>query len=160
MTNNRVGVIDGDTGELRLKFTETHGEHNVTWVGDDLIQVFDNGLSFSRILEIEVSTGNIVWSYQGTPRHQFFSNYISGADRLWSGSVLVCEGSSGRIFEVNRAGEVVWEWTTPFLNLRPDGDMSVSIYRAHRYPPDHAAFAGRDLDPAAHATLNRLHGLM
>ena len=159
-SNDRVGVIDAATGKLRLKFTETHGQHHVTWVGDDLIQVFDNGASFSRVLEIEVSTGTVTWSYEGNPKHQFFSNYISGADRLWSGSVLVAEGSSGRAFEVTRSGEVVWEWINPFVNHRPNGDRSVGFYRAHRYPADHAALVGRDLDPVTHANLNRLHGLM
>ena len=159
-TNDRVCVIDGTTGELKLKFTDTHGQHHATWVGDDLIQVFDNGVSTSRVLEICVSTGDIVWKYQSRPVHQFFSNYISGAERLWSGSVLVCEGSSGRIFEVTRDHQVVWEWINPFVNHRANGDPAVGIYRAHRYQADHAALQGRDLDPKAHANLNRLNGLM
>ena len=159
-TNNRVGVIDGASGELTFKFTETHGQHHTTWVGDNLIQVFDNGESASRVLEIDITSGEITWTYEGRPRHQFFSNYISGVERLWSGSVLVCEGSSGRIFEVTRDHQVVWEWINPFVNHRRNGDVAVGIYRAHRYPHDHIAFAGRDLDPAAFANLNRLNGLM
>jgi len=159
-TNDRVCVIDGTTGELKLKFADTHGQHHATWVGDDLIQVFDNGASASRVLEICVNTGEIVWKYEGKPQHQFFSNYISGADRLWSGSVLVCEGSSGRIFEVTRDHQVVWEWINPFVNHRANGDPAVGIYRAHRYSTDHAALRGRDLDPHAHANLNRINGLM
>lgn len=158
-TNDRVCVIDGGTGELKLKFTDTHGQHHVTWVGDDLIQVFDNGASASRVLEIRVSTGEIEWKYEGRPAHQFFSNYISGVERLWSGSVLVCEGSSGRVFEVTRDHQVVWEWINPFVNHRANGDPAVGIYRAHRYRADHAAFVGRDLDPDAYANLNRLNGL-
>ena len=160
-TNNRIGVIDGQTGELTLKFTETHGQHHTTWVDDDHIQVFDNGLSSSRVLEIEVPSGEITWKYEGRPVHQFFSNYISGADRLWTGSVLVCEGSSGTVFEVNRSHEVVWEWINPFVNYRPkSGTPAVGIYRAHRYPADHVAFAGRDLDPDRFGNLNRLNGLV
>ncbi|MCP3912564.1 MAG: PQQ-binding-like beta-propeller repeat protein [Actinomycetia bacterium] len=159
-TNDRVGVIDGATGELKLRFTDVVGQHHVTWVGDDLIQVFDNGRTMSRVLEIQVSTGEITWCYEANPAHQFFSNYMSGADRLWSGSVLVCEGSSGRLFEANRTGEVVWEWINPFVNYRPNGEVAVGLYRAHRYPENHPAFAGRDLDPLAHANLNRLNGLI
>ena len=159
-SNDRVGVIDGRTGELVFRFTEAHGQHNVTWVADDRIQIFDNGASSSRVLEIDVASGEIVWSYQGRPAHQFFSNYMSGAERLWSGSVLICEGSSGRLFEVTPDHEVVWEWINPFANRRPNGEPAVGIYRAHRYRPDHPAFRGRDLDPDAHANLNRLHGLV
>ena len=142
-----------------LKFTDTIGQHHVTWVDNDHIQVFDNGRSASRVIEIQVSTGDITWTFEGEPVHQFFSNYISGAERLWSGSVLVCEGSSGRLFEATRSGEVVWEWINPFVNHRQNGKVAVGIYRAHRYPADHAAFANRDLDPGRFANLNRLHSL-
>jgi len=157
--NNRVGVIDAKTGQLKLKFTDVHGQHNVTWVDDDHIQVFDNGETSSSILEIQVSTGEVTWKYKGDPVHQFFSNYISGAERLRSGSVLVCEGSSGRLFEVTREGDVVWEWINPFKNKRRNGDTSVTIYRAHRYPADHLAFKGRSLDPGKYQDLNDELGL-
>jgi hypothetical protein len=93
------------------------------------------------------------------PRHQFYSSYISGAERLWSGSVLVCEGSSGRLFEVTRDHDVVWEWINPFKNHRRNGDLSVTIYRAHRYPADHPAFKGHSLDPDKHKALNKSLGL-
>lgn len=158
-TNNRVCVIDGQSGELKLKFTDTVGQHHVTWVDDDHLLVFDNGRTSSRVIEIQVSTGEVTWTYEGEPVHQFFSNYISGVERLWSGSVLVCEGSSGRLFEATRGGEVVWEWINPFVNHRSNGKVAVGIYRAHRYPVDHAAFVNRDLDPGRFANLNRLNGL-
>jgi len=31
------------------------------------------------------------------------------------------------------------------------------VFRAHRYGPDHSALAGRDLDPAHYANLNRIY---
>ncbi len=157
-TNDRVGVISGEAGELTFKFTEAHGQHHATWVGDGNIQVFDNGKDVSRVIEIDPSTGEVVWEYHGVLRHQFFSGHISGASRLWSGNVLVCEGTSGRLFEVTRDHEVVWEWINPFVNYRKDA-LTVSIYRAYRYAPDFPGLADRDLDPARHANLNRLHGL-
>jgi len=156
---DRVGVIDGKTGKLKLKFTDVYGQHHVTWVGDDLIQVFDNGRTTSTIKEIQVSTGEVTWKYHGSPAAQFFSDYISGVDRLWTGSVLVCEGSSGRLFEVTREGDVVWEWINPFKNHRRNGDISVTIYRAHRYPADHPAFVGHSLDPDKYRDLNKKLGL-
>lgn len=158
-TNDRVCVIDGVTGELKFKFTESVGQHHVTWIDDDHIQIFDNGRTSSRILEIKVSTGEITWTFEGDPVHQFFSNYISGVERLWSGSVLVCEGSSGRLFEATRGGEVVWEWINPFVNHRRNGKRAVGIYRAHRYRADHPAMVGRDLDPNDFSNVNRLNGL-
>ncbi|MEM9652474.1 MAG: aryl-sulfate sulfotransferase [Actinomycetota bacterium] len=158
--NNRVGVICGETGELKLKVDDCFAQHHANWVGDDRIMFFDNGRSWSRVLELDATTGETVWSYQGEPIQQFFSGYMSSAERLSSGSVFICEGSSGRLFEVTDRGEVVWEWINPFANHRRNGELSVGIYRAHRYAPEHPAFAGRDLDPEAFADLNRLNGLV
>jgi hypothetical protein len=40
----------------------------------------------------------------------FYSNHLSGASRLPNGNTLVCEGTSGHLFEVTSAGEVVWNY--------------------------------------------------
>jgi hypothetical protein len=157
--NNRVGVISAETGELSFKFTETHGQHHTTWVEDNHIQVFDNGESFSRVIEIDPEKAEIVWHYHGVPANQFFSGHISGATRLHTGNILICEGTSGRLFEVNKAHEVVWEWINPFMNTNSRGQPTLSIYRAHRYPVDHPALCDKDLDPARYANMNRLNGL-
>jgi hypothetical protein len=111
------------------------------------------------VIEVDPASGEIVWNYRGRPYQQFFSGHISGASRLASGNVLVCEGTSGRLFEVTRAHEVVWEWINPFVNNNSRGEPTVSIYRAHRYDVDHPALANRDLDPARFGNLNRLNGL-
>jgi outer membrane protein assembly factor BamB len=157
---NRVAIIDADSGEIRWKFDRTHGQHNTTWVNDKNIQVYDNGQATSRVIEIDPETNEIIWTYHGVPFSQFFSGHISGASRLDSGNVLVCEGTSGRLFEVNQAREVVWEWINPFVNNNKRGEATVSIYRAHRYLPDHPALADRDLDPMQFKNLNSLNGLL
>ncbi|MCH2568910.1 MAG: hypothetical protein MKZ98_10175, partial [Pseudomonadales bacterium] len=54
--------------------------------------------------------------------------------------------------------EIVWEWINPFVNMTR-GNPTTSIYRAHRYSPDHPALAGRDLDPERYGNLNRLNNL-
>lgn len=156
---DRVAIIDAGSGEIRWKFDKTHGQHNPTFTPDGHIQIFDNGHAGSRVLEVNPEDDEIVWQYSGKPMQQFFSGHISGASRLDNGNVLVCEGTSGRLFEVNRAGAVVWEFINPFLNHNKRGEPTVSIYRAHRYAPDFAGLAGRDLDPARFANFNRLNGL-
>jgi hypothetical protein len=112
------------------------------------------------VIEINPDTDEIVWTYHGVPFQQFYSGHISGASRLTSGNTLVCEGTSGRLFEVNKARDVVWEWINPFVNNNKRGEATVSIYRAHRYSPDHPALVDKDLDPHRHANINRLNGLM
>lgn len=157
---DRIAIIGHETGALEWKFSKTHGQHNPTFTPDDHVLVFDNGHAGSRVIEVDPQTDEVVWQYSGQPSQQFFSGHISGASRLASGNVLVCEGTSGRLFEVNRNRQVVWEWINPFLNNNKRGEPTVSIYRAHRYAEDHPALAGRDLDPMRFANLNRLHKLM
>jgi hypothetical protein len=156
---DRVAAIDGETGQIKFKLDKTHGQHNPTWLPNGNLLVFDNGHDASKVVELDPKSGETVWNYRGMPAHQFFSGHISGVSRLWSGNLLVCEGTSGRLFEVTRGHEVVWEWINPFVNNNARGEPTVSIYRTHRYEPDHPAFAGRDLDPGRFADLNRLNGL-
>lgn len=94
----------------------------------------------SRVLEIDPVTLEIVWQY--TPKEagfvvpldasRFYSPFISSAQRLPNGNTLITEGSDGRVFEVTRDHELVWEYLSPYcgqarlrLNL---------VYRAYRYP--------------------------
>lgn len=156
---DRVAVIDAKTGQIKWKFNDIHGQHNPTFVGDDLIQVFDNGHHSSRIIEVNTRTDEITWEFRGIPASQFFSGHISGASRLDGGNVLVCEGTSGRLFEVTRQHEVVWEWINPFTNHDRRGDLTVSIYRVHRYSPDYAGLANKELDPRRFLKLNDMNGL-
>jgi len=118
------------------------GQHHAHMIPEGLpgagnILVFDNGgaagypLKFrttSRILEFDPLSLELVWSYEC---ENFFSYYISSAQRLPNGNTLIDEGSTGRIFEVTPAGEIVWEYT--------DGagiQMLGRVYRAYRVPPE------------------------
>jgi len=159
-TCDRVAVIDAKTGSISFKFDKAHGQHHPTWLKNGNIQIFDNGNDGSKVIEVDPKTSEIVWSYHGIPTQQFYSGHISGASQMYSGNVLVCEGTSGRLFEVTRRHEVVWEWINPFVNNNSRGEPTVSIYRAHRYASDHPAFVDRDLDPARFGNLNRVNGLM
>ena len=67
-------------------------------------------------MEIDPSTDAVVWQYTATPEMSFLSAHISSAERQPNGNVLVCEGAAGRVFEVTPRGEVVWEWTSPFVH--------------------------------------------
>jgi hypothetical protein len=112
------------------------------------ILVFDNGtarstaaLNFSRVLEISRATKQIVWQYADTPPQNFYSPYISGAQRLPNGNTLITEGNYGRLFEVTRDGEIVWEFVNPHFGrqqLTTDPSPAVqgeqnSVFRSFRY---------------------------
>ena len=98
----------------------------------------------------------IVWSYAADG---FYSRMISGVQRLPNGSTLITEGQPGRLIEVGADGEVVWEFVNPVTTrgLVKQGDppnpqgIEASernvLFRVRKYPPDHPAFAGRDMTP-------------
>jgi outer membrane protein assembly factor BamB len=84
----------------------------------------------SRIVEIDPSTLELVWSYNGP---NFFATNISGAQRLPNGNTLITEGPGGRLFEVTSEGDIVWEYIHPtYTGAR----QSNSVYRAYRLPYD------------------------
>ena len=164
-TNHRVGVI-GDNGKLVHKFGAPHiyHQHHASWLENGNVQVFDNGMhrvgmTRSSVVEYDLEKDEVAWRYTAPQEQQFFSGHISGAHRLPNNNVLICEGAAGRIFEVTRTGEVVWEWNSPFYVERLSGGAGVYIFRAHRYQVSHPAVAGRQLVPDRYRETNQMHGL-
>jgi Arylsulfotransferase (ASST) len=95
---------------------------------------------YSRVLEIDPITLRVVWQY--TPAEagfvlpldasRFYSPFISSAQRLPNGSTLITEGSNGRILEVTREHELVWEYVSPYWGK---GALRLNLlYRAYRAP--------------------------
>ncbi|MFT5193225.1 MAG: hypothetical protein ACI9EW_000268 [Cellvibrionaceae bacterium] len=166
--NSRVIMIDPVAREIvwQLGDPTISMQHHATPVAGGNIQIFDNGrnrplaLPYSQIIEVDPTTSEIVWRYKPGISEQLYSGHISSAQRLERGNVLVCEGATGRLFEVTRAGEIVWEWMSPFVGGNDNGKLSQSIYRANRYPINHIAFAGKDLNPANYHQLNTAYELL
>jgi hypothetical protein len=91
---------------------------------------------YSRVLEFNPVTFEKVWEYSipGTEKFQFFSHYVSSAQRLPNGNTMVTEGADGRIFELTPDNEIVWEYVSPFFGTREP--ISRRIFRAYRIPYD------------------------
>jgi hypothetical protein len=160
---SRVGMIDSSSGKLPWKLAVTSHQHHPTVLENGNIQIFDNGqhtagMSRSRIIEVSPKDSSIVWEFVASPPPQFYSSHISGAQRLPGDNVLVCEGISGRMFEITRKGETVWEWQSPFTVMRRGAPTSM-VFRAHRYGLNDPALAGRELDAGQYRELNRAYGL-
>jgi hypothetical protein len=84
----------------------------------------------SRVLEINPVTLEVVWSYAAA---RFFSTNISGAQRLPNGNTLITAGAPGRLFEVTREGQIVWEYMFPLFT---GAGQSNAVYRGYRIPYD------------------------
>jgi len=165
----------GTDAETKLGF-----QHNIQWVapglpGEGNLIVFNNNVvgtkkPRSAILEWAAPTnadGSYAkpdsggfgptepdWKYEdpGT----LFGPFISGVQRLPNGHTLICEGPSGRMFEVTSDGEIVWEYWDPFSGsvVMPDGtqpqpvdDFIHAIFRATKIPTDHPGLKKLKLEP-------------
>jgi hypothetical protein len=139
-----IGVIDRASGEIVWAWGpgELDGQHQPTMLPNGHILVYDNGTrrGWSRVVELDPPSEEIVWEYTGTPKRSFFASFISGAQLLPNENVLVCEGAGGgdvsspRLFEVTRSKEIVWEYRSPYADPGTHG-----IYRAVRYAPEFVA---------------------
>jgi outer membrane protein assembly factor BamB len=165
-TNSRVGIISADGSKLLWKYgsPDINHQHHASFLSNGHVQIFDNGMHRrgmprSAVVEVDPKDSSMVWQYTADPDIQFLSAHISGADRLADGNVLVCEGATGRLFEVTARKEIVWEWISPFSRRGANGNLMNWVFRAFRYSEDHPALAGRELDPRSHAATNRMYGL-
>lgn len=115
--------------------------------GEGNILVFNNGRPYSIVMEFSPKTYQVVWEYSGVAigygpshslAHSFFSGSISSAQRLPNGNTLICEGDDGRLFEVTKDLETVWEFINPyvFYSWKEGGKMTNASYRAYRVPYD------------------------
>jgi len=151
--NNTLIIIDKKTGEIIWRWGEEELAHaySLSLLDNGNIMLFDTGyhrrgidLSNSRILEIIPYTGEIVWLFEEKANQLFYSSTISSCQKLPNANVLVCEGNTGRIFEITESGELVWEYVNNF----PRTETAVIDYKhnklfsAYRYGIDYSGLVG------------------
>ncbi|KAF2668844.1 hypothetical protein BT63DRAFT_389045 [Microthyrium microscopicum] len=160
-----VVVISRETGDILLHIDDNivAQQHCASELDNGNILIFDNGThrknssaTFSRVIEVSRSTGEVVWSYvdKSMPM-SFFSAFMGGAQRLRNGNTLITEAMFGRVFEVTQNGDVVWEYVNPhFANYAEfkDGGENLgkvgfdypanAIFRAYKYTPDEIPWIG------------------
>ena len=93
-----IGIVDRKTGEFTWKWGPgiVSHQHHPTMLENRNILLFDNGahhrgMNFSKVIEIDPKTNEIVWEYQGDPPLSFYSYNISSAARLGCPSRLGSE---------------------------------------------------------------------
>ncbi|MBM3330472.1 hypothetical protein FJY68_01315 [candidate division WOR-3 bacterium] len=153
-------------------------QHHSSWIPSGLpgagnITVFDNGLqrpgsAYSTAIEFIPpvdSTGHYAdpppgapydpfgpaWQYVADPPTSFYSSQLSSVQRLPNGNTLICEGNSGRFFELAPDTQVVWKYTNPVTDTLPKYQGTPpaqnTVHRSPRYPLDYAGLQGHDLTP-------------
>ncbi len=144
--------IERRTGQILWKMgaPPLSGQHAPTPLPNGNILIFDNGphrldesFPFSRLIEVDSWTSEIVWKYEEGIRSNFFSPRISNAQRLPNGNTLVNDGWFGRFFEVTSDGEVVWEYVNPYFGpaSKPAKAQNNNVFRVYRYTDEEIARA-------------------
>jgi hypothetical protein len=144
--------IERRTGQILWKMgaPPLSGQHAPTPLPNDNILIFDNGphrldesFPFSRVIEVNSRTSEIVWKYEEGIPSNFFSPRISNAQRLPNGNTLVNDGWFGRFFEVTLDGEVVWEYVNPYFGpaSEPANAQNNNVFRVYRYTDEEIARA-------------------
>jgi hypothetical protein len=114
-------------------------QHNAHWIpkglpGEGHVLVYNNGGrrpdgSYSSVDEVVLplnedgsyqkegtkpfGPAEAVWSYSAPKKTDFYSSFISGADRLPNGNTIICSGANGTIFEVTPDKQIVWKYLNP-----------------------------------------------
>jgi hypothetical protein len=133
---DQIAIFDPESGEFVWSwgYGDLDRPHYPVMLETGRILVFDNGTfrEWSRVLELDPETEEIVWEYVADPLESFYSEAGGSAQRLPNGNTLITETMKGRVFEVSAEGEIVWEWFHPVIER---GHRS-QVYRMIRYPAE------------------------
>ncbi len=113
-----LAIIDMELEEIVwFKLGTWSGPHQPILLPNANIILFDNNRfsDYSRVLEIEPFTENIVWYYIANPPNSFFTEACGSIQPLPNGNILVIESQAGRAFEIQRNGSIVWEYVVPHV---------------------------------------------
>jgi hypothetical protein len=172
----------GDSLDLVFEF-----QHDAHWIPSGLpdqgkIMIFNNGnqrgYSSIDIIEPPLDTNNsnnyiltnnstpygplnLYWSYSDSIN--FYSAFISGAQQLENGNILICSGAQGKIFEIEyQTDSVVWDYIIPMVGPNPITQGTTPppfgniCFRAHRFFPSYSGFNNLVLTPSTVIELNPL----
>ncbi len=159
-----VAYLDPETGSVEHKDVRDpktmggpHDGHIIArgLPGEGNMLIYDNAMYtyYSRALEVDIKTGDVVWDSEEdyglegyVHGRVHFSPFISGSQRMPNGNTVVCSGGNGVVFEVTKEKEIVWHWVRETPNM--ESEVHWGVFRAHRYGPEYCPqFA--NLPPAA-----------
>jgi len=135
---NSVAIVDLARDELLWAWGEgeLEGPHDASLTASGTILIFDNGWGargYTRLLEVQPATGEIVWQYTAPVPSDFYSASRGTVQELPNGNLLVGNSNNGEAFELTRAGEVVWRYLNPYKESGKDEAGARAGLRAEHY---------------------------
>jgi hypothetical protein len=131
-------------GNITVFSNRTPGPDGVHTKVYEFVPPVDAGGNYFALPNSPFKPAGPVWTYSA---ESLDAANVSGAERLANGLTLISSGPYGRIFEVTPAGEIVWEYWSPYsgASSTQGAGSSFILFRAVRIPADHPAVAGRRL---------------
>lgn len=106
---------------------ELQGPHAASLLPNGNVLVFDNGLvrGFSRVVEVDPTTNQIVWQYAAREPKDFYSGTGGYVQRLPNGNTLITNSWMYQGVEITPDKRMVWNWVSPERSF---------LYRIKRRP--------------------------
>lgn len=147
-------------------------QHNAHWIPGGLldsgcVMVFNNGwerdTAYSTVEVIQTPVlpngsyvqnlpfgpSNSKWIYKDSIPTNFYSQIISGAERMPNGNTIICNGLNGIFFEVTPQKKTVWRYKNPTsgTGVKADGSTGANpVFRASFYASNFPAFKNKSLN--------------
>jgi hypothetical protein len=134
-------ILDGRTGAVKWRHRGPWvRQHDPDITEQGLIEVFNNGdenlavdgIRGSSIISLDPATGETTTIYPRPGQTGFFTRIMGRHQRLPNGNRLITESMPGRVFEIDEAGRVVWEYIKPY-----DDTHAALIEEAIRYDKEY-----------------------
>ena len=118
-----------------------------------------NGYAYQREPGAAYPPAEPAWTYSAETPTDFYSRIMGSTQRLPNGNTLICDSTSGVVFQVTLDGKQVWKYVYPMAEdtplkqggqpaiLQGDDVFNNAVYRAYWYAPDHPGLRKYDLTP-------------
>jgi len=142
--HSTIWILNKADGSVAARSSvDLSGQHDAKWIddrrADSNITVFNNGTGFSRAQELSPELDSVIFSYGNADTEFFFSQRISGVQRLGNGNTLICVGMEGVILELDINGNRIREYVNTYGESTPNG-FSSAIFRAEKYPTGYTPY--------------------
>lgn len=98
-----------------------------------------HGTDTGSVVEFDPPSQRIVWRYPGPDAPRLRTSSAGTCQRLRNGNTLITESAAGRVIEVTPAGDVAWDYRSPWRV----GEYVAALLRAERIDPRSIAFTLR-----------------
>ena len=140
-----LAILDSDSGRIKWHHTGPWvRQHDPDITEQGTIEVFNNRSEYhklgphanrtpgSNLITLDPSTGETAIIYPVHSQDVFHTRIQGTHQRLGNGNRLINESKAGRVFEIDRQKNIVWEYVMPY-----DDQYAAMIEDAIRYENDY-----------------------